>query len=1151
MCVLKLSKKYTRGILFSSHSKKEFLIMRITLLLLCTTFFGLNATDILSQSSVTLQIKSGTMLDVLQAIENQSEYTFVYNVDDINLEQEMSISVNNENLAQVLKSVCTNEGIDYLIVDHHIALFKKVAEEVQQTERQIQGVVVDETGLPIIGASVVVVGSGSFKGTITDVDGKFTLTVPDEVVVQVSFLGYQTQEVRVRANQVLYDIILREDMKALDEIVVIGYGAIKKSDVTGSIVSVSSEEMQKRNPINIGDGIQGAAAGVTVMRNSGDPEGGVTIRIRGVATVNNSASPLFVVDGIQVGDNADFVNPNDVESIEILKDASATAIYGSKGANGVIMITTKKGLQGRSSLQFTANYGIQTLAQTLDMANAEQFVLAARRAAASDGSQLTNGAWRQYDKELNSIDWQREMSRMALQQNYNLSVSGGNENTQAVMSVGYLNNNGVIIASNFNRLTARGNIDHKVKDFIRTGMNISYMHTERHGGGNLINYAGIIPTMDDLDENGNLMNVPIQYPDGTWGHFKREGNGDTNKSQDNPVAAAETADRLYYNNRLLANSYIELTLLKDLTFRTIGGIDYTGGSNHIYNAAHERTNLATGRPDEFSVSQWQNTTHSLESYLTYNLNIEKHSVNMMAGYSISRFKPQDVNASANTFPAETIRRIEMTSNTGTINAEGGLGRELRGESYFGRVNYSFASRYLLTATLRRDGSSNFGAGNRYGTFPSASLAWRVSEEEFMKSMGVFDNLKLRAGWGQTGNAGNSTNRSVDQLSSYRIAYYHWINDGIAVAPGLAQTQEIDTNLKWETNEQTNVGLDLGFLNNSLNFSLDYFTRDAKDLLLFRPIRPSTGYTSIYTNAGHIRNSGFEFMANYRKQVGDWYYNITLNGSTLKNKAIDVGEGIYSNSGVNDGDYWDNYSITMNGYPVASFYGWRVDGIFRNQSEIDDLNNKVPADVNDGYYQSASTQPGDYRYKDLNNDGYINEEDREVLGHGYPKLNYGLNVNVGYKNWDFTLYMYGVAGQDILSYAYRNLTNMYIADGGYRNVLADAALNAWTPENQSTKYPRLTKQDANHNGQVSDAFIKKGDFFKIQNLQVGYTIPKHLLSQVRMENMRIYAAVSNLLTITPYEAGEPEIGTSNVLQTGFDGGRYPFPRTFMVGLSVEF
>lgn len=1020
-------------------------------------------------------------------------------------------------------------------------------EAAQQPQTEIRGVVVDAAGQPVIGASIL--QEGTTNGVVSDVDGRFSLKAPLGSMLKISYIGYVATRMKATENM---RVVLREDAELLDEVVVVGYGSVKKSDVTGSVTSVDTKDMMKRNPLNLGAGLQGAAAGVSVVRNSGDPEGGVTIRIRGVATVNNSADPLYVVDGVQVGTSAEFVNPNDVESIEILKDASATAIYGSQGANGVIMITTKKGSKGRARLSFAANFGVQSLSHKLDMADASQFVHGVRRAAQSDGIGMTNGAWINYDKQLNSIDWQDEMSQTALQQNYNLSLSGGSDNMQAMASFGYLNNDGIIIESNFKRITARANVNFNIQKFIRAGINLAYVHTEKYGGGNLLNYATIIPTMDDVDENGALINVPVQYADGTWGHFKKEGNGDTNKGQDNPVAVARTADNRNYFNRVVASGYVDIDLVKGLTFKTIGSVNYNAGSYHGYTAWHDRTFGSADRPDAFNASQWQGMGLNLEAFFTYNLKFLKvHNLNLMAGYSISRYKPQDLKANASDFPANSIRRIELTSNTATIGAEGGLGRESRGESFFGRLTYSLLDRYLLTATVRRDGSSNFGAGNRYGTFPSASLAWRASEEDFIKNLNIFSNLKVRLGWGQTGNAGNSTNLSVDQLSSNRLAYYFYTNGASEVAPGLAQTREIDINLKWETNEQTNIGLDLGFLDNELSISLDYFIRDAKDLLLYRNIRPSTGYVNIYTNAGHIRNSGLEFAVAYQKQYDTWGFSARLNGSTLKNKAIEVGDDIYSSASVADGDYWSNYSLTQNGHPVASFYGWRVDGIFQNQSEIDALDAKVPNGENGGHYQSASTRPGDYRYKDLNGNGYIDDGDREVLGHGYPKLNYGLNLAANYRNWDFSIYMYGVMGQDILSYAYKNLTNMYIADGGYRNVLADCIGNAWTEENHSNKYPRLTKTDANHNGQVSDAYLKKGDFLKVQNIQVGYTFPQRWLTPLRVESARIYAAVENLFTISGYEAGDPEIGTSNVLQTGFDGGRYPFPRTFSFGVNVQF
>jgi TonB-linked SusC/RagA family outer membrane protein len=651
--------------------------------------------------------------------------------------------------------------------------------------------------------------------------------------------------------------------------------------------------------------------------------------------------------------------------------------------------------------------------------------------------------------------------------------------------------------------------------------------------------------------------VPIQYPDGTWGQYLKEGNGDTNRGEDNRYAAAsEAAINTSYVNQLITSGNIELTLLKGLTFKTIASYNYRATNNPYYAPINTRTYGSDASPDQFSMSMNQRDKMEVESYFTYDLNKNIHHLNVMAGYSVSRERESFVNASANEFPAPNIRQVSLTNNTSSISGDGGLRLEVRFLSYFARASYSLKDRYLLTATVRRDGSSNFGAGNRFGTFPSASLAWRIAEESFMKDQSIFSNLKLRLGWGQTGNAGVGASGDyplfIDQLSSDRLVYHFLENGTVTSAAGIAQLREIDTNLKWETNEQTNVGVDLGFLDNSVNLSLDYYIRDAKDLLLYRNLRPSTGYSTIFTNAGHIRNSGFEFNVNYTKRFNDWHFNATLTGATLKNEAIEVGDPILYSGGVSDGDYWSNWSITKNGYPVASFYGWRVDGIFQNQGEIDALNAQVPAGEHTGVYQTASTKPGDYRYKDLDGNGYVDDDDRDILGHGYPTLNYGLNLTGGYKHLDFTVYLYGISGMKILSYASAKLTSVYNPTGGYQNVLSEYINNAWTTSNQSTMYPRLSKTDLNHNIQVSDAFIKSGDFLKVANLQIGYTFPRRFIQPLKLDRARVFASLDNLFTFSSYtKYGDPEIGNSNVLRNGFDGGRYPSPRTFALGLSVQF
>lgn len=1023
---------------------------------------------------------------------------------------------------------------------------------VQQSVVTVKGQVVDEKGEPIIGANVIV--EGTTNGMITDLDGNFSLQCPVGSTLKTSYIGYLARTVKVTGNMNALKITLKEDTETLDEVVVVGYGTMKKSDLTGSVASVNAEEMMKRNPVNLGQGLQGAAAGVSVIRSSGDPEGGFSIRIRGVATVNGSADPLYVVDGVQVGTSIDFLNPNDVESIEILKDASATAIYGTRGANGVIMITTKNGGKGKAKVNFSANYALQFNSNKIDVADAGLFASAVRSAVKNDGIAMTNLAYGEdYIGRLNSIDWQDEMSRTALQQNYNLSASGGSENTQANLSLGYLNNQGIVIESNFKRLTARANITHKVKDFLHVGLNLNYAHSEKMGGGNLRNYAQAIPTMDYV-EDGVFYSMPIVLPDGTWGHYKKEGNGDVNKGADNLVAAAKTADSINKWDRLLASAFLQLDLYKGLTFKTIASYNYYTKGYNGYTAYNDRTFGTQDRKDSFSLNQSQSTSLGLEAFLNYDWSNEHHRVSAMAGFSTSDTNGAWLNSSANDFPADNIRKISLTNDPSSKQTDGGLDLKTRFLSYFGRLTYTLNDRYIVTATVRRDGSSNFGAGNRYGTFPSASVAWRLSEEKFIKDLELFSNLKLRAGWGQTGNAGNGTNLSIAQLSSANAMYWFFNGSSVINGAGIAQQKEIDTNLKWETNEQTNIGIDFAFMNNELSFSADYFIRDAKDLLLYRQIRPSTGFSNVYTNAGHIRNSGFEFTAAWNKSFSDWNIGIRLNGSTLKNEAIEVGDPIFSKSGsAQDGDNWDNHSITQNGYPVGSYYGWKVEGIFRTQAEIDEMNRlAVEKGVESGVYQDKTTQPGDYKFVDLNGDGQITDADRTVIGNGYPKFTYGMNLTASWKNFDFSMNLYGVAGMDILSYSSARLTSVYAPDGGYQNVLKEYINNAWSSSNTGAKYPRITKTDYNKNMRVSDAYIQKGDYLKISNIQIGYTFPKNVLKPVKMENARVFASVDNVCTISSYNKfGDPEVGDSNVLYSGFDGGRYPFPMSVTFGLSVQF
>lgn len=1031
-----------------------------------------------------------------------------------------------------------------------------------QQSKKISGIITDEKGEPIIGANIAVVGTTI--GIISDMDGKYELEVPEGAEVKVSYIGYNPQSFKV-TQKTSYNIVLKEDSEMIDEVVVVGYGTIKKSDISGSVVSVDKEQMMKRNPLNLAQGLQGSAAGVMVSKNSGDPEGTATIRIRGVATVNGSADPLYVVDGVQVGSNANFVNPADVESIEVLKDASATAIYGARGANGVVMITTKKGVKGATQLNFSANFGIQNMTGKLDVADADLFAYSVRQGRANDAASIQNKAFgADYAGRLRTIDWQDVMTRTALQQNYMLSVSGGNDKTQSTFSVGYLNNDGVILDSNFSRLTARANVTHKVKDFIEVGGNVAFVHSEKVGGGNLRSYATLTPTMDYVDETTGqfISNDWRANADGTYNAFMQiSGEGDIQKGQDNPYAAKMEEDKTpTYENKFVGSAYLNLNLFKGLQFRTIGSYTLSTVDGSGFNIVNPRT-ITAAQTNSFWMNQSQDNNIEIESYFTYNWKNDIHNLTVMAGNSVTNYWGHWVSSNASNFLADTYRQMSLTSDQTSRIGDGGYNLKTRYISWYGRAMYTLMDRYIVTATVRRDGSSNFGSGNRWGTFPSAALAWRLSEEDFIKNLDIFSNMKLRFGWGQTGNAGSATSLSVAQLSSNRIAY-DWGQLGGSSSNynkvvGFAQLKEIDTNLKWETNTQTNIGLDLGMLNNDLNITMDYFIRDSKNLLLYRNMRPSTGHGQVYTNAGHIQNKGFEFSVSYNKRFGDWNLGATLTGSTLKNKVIEVGDPIYNNLDANgdlitdDGDNWTNHSVTMEGHAVGSYYGYVVEGIFKNQAEVDAANALAKENGYDAYQVNATTV-GDYKYKDLNGDGHIDGNDQKVLGNGFPKLNYGLTLNASWKNWDAMIYMYGIAGMKINSYAAMKMTQLYKTGGGIQNTLKEYIDNAWSESNPNAVYPRMAIVDNNTNMKASDAYVKKGDFLKIANIQIGYTFPKRWLQPLRMDNARIFASVENLACFSGYNKfGDPEVGNAAVLQTGFDGGRYPYPRTFTFGLSVQF
>ncbi|MBQ9229896.1 MAG: TonB-dependent receptor [Prevotella sp.] len=1086
----------------------------------------------------------------------------------------------------------------------------------------VKGTVNDETGEPIIGATVKVQGTN--EGAITDFDGNFSVKAASNATLSVSYVGYITQQVAVGGRSTI-SIVLKEDTNTLNDVVVIGYGTMKKSDISGSVASVNAAEMLKRAPTNIAQGLQGAAPGVMVTMQDGAPDANAAVRIRGVATINGNASPLYVVDGVQVGTNANFLNPSDIESIEILKDASATAIYGAAGANGVVMITTKHGTKGHTNVNITANWGIQTAPGNLDVVSVDGYAQTIRTARANDGTNIWNDIWSEaYDGKRKYINWLDEMTRTTIKQDYNISASGGNDKTQYSGSVGFLRNDGVVVNTQYQRITARANVKTQVNKYLEFGADVSFVHSDSHGSNNSVgnfgnlssyrDYAFACPTMDfvtrgdatyDGIPSGTYVSPNVVNPDGTYGEVlagKDTNDGFWGTTLGNMYAKQMEKAGRSRTNRALASAYLAITPLKGLTWKTLVSYDYTGTSSNDVSGAISRFNIVDGKyidvtqggnayvnPSNnnamsFSVGNSDGQTLDIQNTLTYNWKNDIHDLTVMLGNEVSRYYGQWSSAGARDFWSTQNRNVSLTKDPSTLSAGGALNLESRGISYFGRLAYSFMGRYNLTATLRRDGSSNFGSGNRWGTFPSAAASWRISEEPFMKNVKWISNLKLRLGWGQTGNSGGATDYAVTGLSTTNVKYSFYSagqgmggNNPLNFSTGF-YSPLVDTNLKWETNEQLNFGLDFTLLNGDLNVGLDYFIRTSKDLLLNRQIRPSQGNTAIYTNYGEIENKGFEFSIAYNKRLNkDWTINATLTGSTLKNKVKKMGEPLYntnsdsSGQGTGDGSntgavgaasgyYWGNHSICMEGEAVGSYYGYRVIGIYTDASQFTETKTITNADGTTSEVLKypheggdATPQLGDYIFEDVNGDGTLDEKDMVVLGNGFPTLNFGINLGATYKNWDFSVYMYGELGKDIFSYSAMRLSNMFSSDDGTSpRILQEVADNAWSVDNPNGTFSRLSMQDKAHNMRASSAWVKNGNYLRVSNVQVGYTLPREIAKKLLLQSARVYLSVSNLFTISPYNKyGDPEIGQGSVLYTGLDTGRYPMPRTYTLGVNVTF
>jgi len=976
--------------------------------------------------------------------------------------------------------------------------------------RTITGTLTNKlTGETLVGVSIFV--PGTTIGVLSNADGHYSIAVrAKDSVLEFSYIGFLTQVIHIY-NQSKIDVALVEDIKVLEGVVVVGYGTQKKSDLTGAISTVDMHEMQKRSVGTIDQALQGQVAGVDVTSNSGTPGGGVMVRIRGVGTLND-ANPLFVVDGMMVSD-INFLNPGDVETMTVLKDASSTAIYGSRGSNGVVIITTKKGHKG-GQVNFSSYFGVQNLWRSNNVMDAptwgylknEAMVAAGGLPAISDPSKLQ------------TTDYLKEISNQnAPISNIDLSVSGGSDKGDYFFSVNRFNQEGIINKTGFDRTSLRANSSYNVKSWLKIGENITLAREKSRTGVESDEWTSMIVTSITRDPA-----TPVRNTDGT---FSRG----TYNDIWNPAAVIEYANNQDVVYRSIGNVFADVSLMKGLVLKTNYSLEYSFGETDGYTPVYYVTSVQQNTISKLSKSNSSRFTGQWSNTLNYEKSFGKHTISALVGAETYSYDYKWNGLSVNNVPNDNpdIRFIDNAIGKNQATVWGSIS-QVRQLSGLTRLNYNYMEKYLFTANFRADASSKFTKKNRWGYFPSFSVGWKITEEPFLKSNEVISTLKLRAGWGQIGNQGSVAPYQY-VTSAQSGANYLW---GGVLAPGFSFPGAGNDEIKWETSTTTNVGLDFGLFDGRLSGSADYFIKNTSGMLLQVPIPGQTGIQNAPTqNAGAMKNSGIELSAVYKNSSNDFNYSIGVNFSKITNEVIDLG----SNNAFIDGAFFFNsYYVTRTivGQPIAQFYGYKTDGLFQNQAEID------------AQTAQQNVAPGDVRYVDADKDGNL---DFYFLGSPLPKFTYSFNGNVSYKGFDLSCMLQGVYGNKIF-----NGPSIYSRSSTATWNMSRDMINRWTGEGTQTdaRYPRLNAADVN-NTLMSDRLIEDGSYLRIKTLQIGYNISESLTKKLRLENFRLFVNAQNLFTFTKYTGLDPEIGMRNALDIGVDRGFYPQSRIYSVGMNVTF
>lgn len=968
----------------------------------------------------------------------------------------------------------------------------------------VKGVVKDAIG-GVPGASII--EKGTSNGTIADIDGNFSINVPTGATLEISCIGYVTVEVPAGNGQSPVVVVLSEDTELLEEVVVIGYGTMKKSDLTGAVAAVNSDKIKDSPVANVGQALQGKVAGVQII-DSGSPGSNVNIKVRGLGSINN-CDPLVVIDGVPTDLGLNAINTNDIERIDVLKDASATAIYGSRGANGVVMVTTKRGKSGDGSISVNANVSMHTPTNVPQMLNAAQYAQLSNEMMANSGRNM-NPDWADPASLGAGTNWLDELLGTGVLQNYTVSYSGGNDKSNYYVSGGFLDQSGVVRNVGYRRFTFQSNSDTQVRKWLKMSTNITFSTDTKSSGSYSI---------------GNAMNalpvLPVKDADGEWSG--PEGNAEWYGSVRNPIGTTEMNKSETNGYNILANITAEITFSKWLKFRSTYGYDAKFWFTDSFTPKY------AWKPIQVEVSKRYRSndksfTNLWDNYFLFDHTFaKKHSLSIMAGTSAQWNSHDYMSGEKSGFLFDSVNQMSNGQEVEYIN---GSKSEWSLMSLMARVNYSYDDRYLITATIRRDGSSRFGKNNRWGTFPSVSGAWRISKESWFPQNKAVNDLKFRAGYGVTGSQASVSNYGY--LATYDTGVYSFGTAGVE-QPSLYSASLANPSIHWEEVAQSNIGIDLAMFKSRVQFSIDAYLKNTRDMLVKASIPITSGFedtSTTYANAGKVSNKGVEMQLHTVNIAGEWNWETDISATYNTNKIIDLNSAVpYYINQVN------NSYLTMlqKGYPINVFYGYVTDGLFQTQEDVD----------NHAYQPGA--EAGDIRFRDLNNDGIINEADRTVIGNPNPTWLFSMNNTVEWKGLELSVYLQGVAGNSI--YNANNIENTGMSAAMNQTV---AVLDRWTGEGTSNFMPRAVYGDPNQNCRVSDRFIENGSYLRVKNIMLAYSFPSKMLQKIHVHGLRLALICENVATISKYSGFDPEVSIN-----GIDQSRYPIPRTYSVGLNINF